>query len=70
MMQYRCYFFGANGQLLGAETVSQENDFEARATARRLFTQRAHAVGYELRQGRRSIEAYDEARTSQPPRAA
>lgn len=69
-MQYRCYFFGADGQLLGAETVSHESEFEACTTAKRLFAQRAHAVGYELRQGRRSIASYNEARTSRPSRAA
>jgi hypothetical protein len=69
MMQYRCYFFGANGQLVGADTILQDSDAEARAAARKLFVQRAHAVGYELRQGRRSVEA-KEAGTSGTPRAA
>jgi hypothetical protein len=58
-MQYRCYFFGANGQLVGAETIVRDNDIEAQVTARQLFGQRAFAVGYDLRQGRRSVEAQE-----------
>ncbi|HLI21349.1 MAG TPA: hypothetical protein VKV32_09555 [Stellaceae bacterium] len=68
-MQYRCYFFGANGQLLGAETIIQESELEARAAARRLFAQRAHAIGYELRQGGRAVEIYD-VKTARTSRAA
>ena len=59
-MQYRCYFFGANGQLVGADTIVQESEVEARNMARRLFAQRAHATGYDLREGKRSIETFDE----------
>lgn len=69
-MQYRCYFFGAHGQLVGAETIVQESEPEARTVARRLFAQRAHATGYELRQGKRSIEAHDVLKASQSSRAA
>lgn len=58
-MQYRCYFFGANGQLVGAETIVQESETEARILARRLFAQRAHATGYDLRHDNRSVEAHD-----------
>lgn len=68
-MQYRCYFFGAHGQLLGAETISQESEFEARAVGRRLFAQRAHATGYELRLGNRPIDA-QKAKTTGTSRAA
>lgn len=68
-MQYRCYFFGANGQLVGADTISRDDDAEARATAWKLFAQRAHAVGYDLRQGRRCVEA-KEVRTARTPHAA
>ena len=68
-MQYRCYFFGANGQLVGADTITQESDTEARATAWNLCAQRAYAVAYDLRQGRRSVET-KEVRTGKAPRAA
>jgi hypothetical protein len=63
-MQYRCYFFGANGQLVGAETIIQDSDADALVIARKLFAQRAFATGYDLRQGKRSIEARDIAGTS------
>jgi hypothetical protein len=56
-MQYRCYYFGANGQLLGADTIDQDSDRDAVAAARKLFAQHGHAIGYDLRQGSRSIEA-------------
>jgi hypothetical protein len=69
-MQYRCYFFGANGQLVGAETIVQESEAEACIVARRLFAQRAHATGYDLRQGKRSIEAHDVIKATRPSRAA
>ncbi len=58
-MHYRCYFFGTNGQLVGAETIIRDSESEALAAARRAFAQRAHATGYELRQGKRSIEAME-----------
>jgi hypothetical protein len=58
-MQYRCYFFGARGQLVGAETITEDSDHNALAAARKLFAQRAHAKGYELRQGTRSIAAQE-----------
>jgi len=61
-MHYRCYFFGAHGQLVGAETIEHESETEALAAARKAFAQRAHATGYELRQGKRTIEARDFAR--------
>jgi hypothetical protein len=69
MMQYRCYFFGANGQLVGADTIHQEGDADARSAAWKLFAQRAHAVGYELRQGRRCVDA-KEVPAAGTPRAA
>ncbi|HWE76047.1 MAG TPA: hypothetical protein VG328_23000 [Stellaceae bacterium] len=56
-MQYRCYYFGASGQLLGADTIIQESDSEAAASARKLFAQHGHAIAYDLRQGSRSVEA-------------
>jgi hypothetical protein len=68
-MQYRCYFFGERGQLVGADTIHQESDSDAQRVARKLFAQRAHAIRYELRQGRRCLEA-QEIRAAQPPRAA
>lgn len=64
-MQYRCYYFGANGQLVGADTIVRESDSDALAAARKLFAQRAHATGYDLRQGTRSVEAQQE-RSRQP----
>ena len=66
-MQYRCYFFGTNGQLVGAETIIQDSEAEALAAARRAFAQRAHAVAYELRHGKRVIEAKE---VSHKPRFA
>ena len=73
-MQYRCYYFGASGQLLGADTIVQESDGDALAAARKLFAQHAHAVGYELRQGTRPVAAQELTRKRQPrtgtPRAA
>jgi hypothetical protein len=65
-MQYRCYYFGARGQLLGADTIIQESDGEALVAARKLFAQHAHAVGYELRQGTRSIEHIETSRAPRP----
>jgi hypothetical protein len=73
-MQYRCYFFGASGQLVGADTIMQDSDSDALAAARRLFVQRAHATGYDLRQGARSIAVQELSRAPRPqsgtPRAA
>jgi hypothetical protein len=73
-MQYRCYYFGANGQLVGADTIVQDSDRDALAAARKLFAQRAHATGYDLRQGTRSIEVQEPWRKPRPrsgtPRAA
>ncbi|HEY3919654.1 MAG TPA: hypothetical protein VGL83_17830 [Stellaceae bacterium] len=68
-MQYRCYFFGADGQLVGADTIVQENDGDACAAARKLFAQRAHATAYELRHNRRSVETR-EIKATRSPRAA
>jgi hypothetical protein len=65
-MQYRCYFFGARGQLVGADTIVQDNDRDALAAARKLFAQRAHATGYDLRQGTRSVEVQELARKPRP----
>ena len=58
-MQYRCYYFGTSGQLLGADTIHQDSDGDALVVARKLFAQHAHAVGYELRQGSRSVDVLD-----------
>lgn len=73
-MQYRCYFFGASGQLVGADTIVQDSDGDALAAARKLFAQRAHSTGYELRQGTRSVAAQEFSRNPRPrsgtPRAA
>ncbi|HXR87491.1 MAG TPA: hypothetical protein VN728_10985 [Stellaceae bacterium] len=73
-MQYRCYFFGAHGQLVGADTIIENSDNEALAAARKLFGQRAHATGYELQQGTRPIAAQEISRKSRhhsgTPRAA
>lgn len=66
-MHYRCYFFGTHGQLVGAETIDRDNEAEALAVARKAFAQRAHAVAYDLRQGKRSIEAKE---VSHKPRVA
>ena len=65
-MQYRCYYFGARGQLLGADTINQDSDGDALVAARKLFTQHAHAIGYELRQGARSVEAKEISRRPNP----
>ena len=73
-MQYRCYYFGANGQLVGADTIVQDSDSDALAAARKLFAQRAHATGYDLRQGTRSVDVQELSRKPRPrsgtPRAA
>lgn len=71
-MNYRCYFFGENGQLVGAETIIKDSEGEALTAARRAFAQRAHATAYELRQGKRSIEAVEFSRHPRftPSRAA
>lgn len=55
-MQYRCYFFGANGQLVGAETIVKENDVEATLEAQRRFVERVYVAGYELRQEGRAVD--------------
>ena len=57
MTQYRCYFFGNHGQLVGAETIIQDSDDEARKAALKLYAQRAYAVGFDLRLDHRSIAA-------------
>ncbi|HVA15587.1 MAG TPA: hypothetical protein VNF99_20235 [Stellaceae bacterium] len=59
MAQYRCYFFGANGQLVGADTIVEDSDPQAQLVAQRLFAQRAYAVGFDLRQGNRSVAAQE-----------
>jgi hypothetical protein len=73
-MQYRCYYFGASGQLLGADTIIQDSDGDALVAARKLFAQHAHATGYDLRQGTRSVAAQELPRRPRPqsgtPRAA
>jgi hypothetical protein len=58
-MQYRCYYFGASDQLLGADTIVQESDSDALAVARKLFAQHAHAMGYELRQRNRLVASQE-----------
>ncbi len=65
-MQYRCYYFGARGQLLGADTITHDSDDDALVAARKLFAQHAHAVGYELRQGSRPVEAKEISRRPIP----
>ena len=66
-MRYRCYFFGADGQLVGAETIVQDSETEACAAARKAFAQRAHATAYDLCQGKRLIEAKEVARKPRMP---
>jgi hypothetical protein len=65
-MQYRCYYFGASGQLLGADTIIQESDSDALVAARKLFAQHGHATAYDLRQGARSVEAWELPRKARP----
>jgi hypothetical protein len=67
MAQYRCYFFGTNGQLVGAETIIQDNDDDARTAAMKLFAQRAYTAGFDLRCDHRSIAAQEVARDAAPP---
>lgn len=55
MARYRCYFIGSNGQLVAAETIESEGDEEAAAVADRLFAEKAHATGFDLRLGTRQI---------------
>ena len=55
MAQYRCYFIGSGGQLVGAETIVSENDRDAVAKADRLHAGKAFAAGYELRLGEREV---------------
>jgi hypothetical protein len=65
-MQYRCYYLGASGQLLGADTIIQDSDNDALVAARKLFAQHGHAIGYDLRQGARSVEAKELPRKPRP----
>ena len=58
-MQYRCYYFGASGQLVGADTIVQDSDSDALAAARKLFAQHAHATAFDLWQGRRPVAAQE-----------
>jgi hypothetical protein len=51
MAQYRCYFIGSDGQLVGAETIVSASDDDAIAAANRLYAAKAFASGFELRQG-------------------
>jgi hypothetical protein len=73
-MQYRCYYFGASGQLLGADTIIEDSDGDALVAARKLFVQHGHAVAYDLRQGSRSVKAEEIPHHPRPqsstPRAA
>jgi len=55
MAQYRCYFLGADDQLMGAETIQCEGDEQAMALARRDFALKAYAKGFELREGERCV---------------
>jgi len=55
MAQYRCYFIGSGGQLVGAETIVSESDRDAVAKADRLYAGKAFASGYELRLGEREV---------------
>jgi hypothetical protein len=69
MARYRCYFFGANGQLVGADTIMCDGDNEARVQGRQLFARRAHATSFELRQGSRLVDTL-EAKPTGAARAA
>lgn len=69
MARYRCYFFGSNGQLVGADTILEESDVEATRVARRLYAQRAYAAGFDLRQGDRAVDGHN-IPASQASRAA
>lgn len=55
MVQYRCYFLGADDQLMGAETIQCAGDEEAMALARRTFALKAYARGFELLEGDRRV---------------
>jgi hypothetical protein len=70
MAQYRCYFFGTNGQLVGAESIIQDSDDEARKQAMRLFAQRAFAIAFDLRLGARVVAALDERKAPATHRVA
>jgi hypothetical protein len=59
MAYYRCYFVGSNGQLVGAETISSENDDGATAAARESFQRRAYATGFDLWQADRKVAAQE-----------
>lgn len=48
MTRYRCYFFGADGRLVGADTIESDDDKEAVARASEEFFQRAYARGFEV----------------------
>ncbi len=55
MAQYRCYFLGSEGQLVGAETLHCDDDDEAVALARKSFADKVYARGFELLEGDRRI---------------
>lgn len=55
MAQYRCYFLGADDQLMGAETIQCAGDEEAMTLARRTLALKAYARGFELREGERRV---------------
>ncbi|HKT19917.1 MAG TPA: hypothetical protein VJR47_17830 [Stellaceae bacterium] len=59
MAQYRCYFLGADDQLMGAETIQCEGDAEAMSLARRTFALKAYAKGFELLEGERRVAAVE-----------
>ncbi len=55
MAQYRCYFLGSDGQLVGAETIQCSGDDEAVALARKTFASKVYARGFELLDGDRRV---------------
>jgi hypothetical protein len=55
MAQYRCYFLGSDGQLVGAETIQCNGDDEAVERARRTFATKVYAKGFELLEGDRRV---------------
>lgn len=59
MAQYRCYFLGTNGQLVGAETIECRSDDEAVASARTLLARKPYASGFELRLGDHCVSSHE-----------
>lgn len=59
MAEYRCYFLGSNGQLVGAETIVSGDDREAVNEARERLARRVYAEDFELRQGSRPVSVHE-----------